>query len=229
MESAAVSHLNVTMASETYNPYLAARREWDERYGDHIMRARNWRTACLLSNAAMLLAVGGLVWVASGQHFTPFVVAVDSLNRPVAAGYAGETALDERARVMTVQTWIENVRLVTTDIDAQRKAIDLVYAHIASGSAAQAFVTEFDRANDPFTRGRTETVSVEVNSVLATGDRTYQIDWIETTRDFNGGLKSKEHWKASVTIAINAPKDEKTARVNPFGVYITNASWSRVL
>ena len=25
------------------NPYLAARREWDERYGDLISRARNWR------------------------------------------------------------------------------------------------------------------------------------------------------------------------------------------
>jgi type IV secretion system protein TrbF len=30
--------------SEEYNPYLAARREWDERYGDQITRAKNWRT-----------------------------------------------------------------------------------------------------------------------------------------------------------------------------------------
>ena len=213
----------------TANPYLAARHEWDERYGDLITRARNWRIACLLSNAALLLSVCGLVWVASGQHFAPYVVAIDALNRPVAAGYLGQTAIDERARVTSIQSWIENVRLVTTDLEAQRKAIDVVYAHIASGSAAQSFVTEFDRANDPFTRGRTETVSIEVNSVLATGDRTYQIDWIETTRDLSGGLKSKERWKASVTIAINTPKDERTARVNPFGVYVTNASWSRVL
>jgi len=26
-------------------PYLAARREWNERYGDYIARARNWRWA----------------------------------------------------------------------------------------------------------------------------------------------------------------------------------------
>jgi type IV secretory pathway TrbF-like protein len=213
----------------TANPYLAARREWDERYGDQIRRARNWRTACLLSNTAMLLAVAGLVWLASGQHFAPYVVAVDALNRPLAAGYAGQTAIDERARVASIQSWIENVRLVTSDVEAQRRAIDLVYGHIASGSAAQAFVTEFDRANDPFARSRSESVSVELNSVLSTGDRSYQVDWIETTRDLNGGLKSKEHWKASVAIAINPPKDERTARVNPFGVYITNASWSRVL
>ena len=37
--------------SEIYNPYLAARREWDERYGDQITRARNWRTMAFLSGA----------------------------------------------------------------------------------------------------------------------------------------------------------------------------------
>ena len=123
------------------NPYLAARREWDERYGDQITRARNWRLACLLSSAGMLLAVGGLVWVASQRTFAPYIVAVDSLNRPVSAGYAGQVAVDERTRVTSIQTWIENVRLVTSDLDAQRKAIDLVYSQIANGSAAQSFVS----------------------------------------------------------------------------------------
>ncbi len=28
---------------KVHNPYLAARKEWDERYGDLISRARNWR------------------------------------------------------------------------------------------------------------------------------------------------------------------------------------------
>jgi type IV secretory pathway TrbF-like protein len=217
------------MTNVQANPYLAARREWDERYGDQITRARNWRIACLLSSAGMLLAVAGLVWVASQQHFAPYIVAVDSLNRPVSAGYAGQVAVDERTRVTSIQTWIENVRLVTSDIDAQRKAIDLVYSQIANGSEAQAFISEFDRAFDPFTRGRSETTSIEVNSVLRTGDRTYQVDWVETTRDLNGGLKAKERWKAALTIVINPPTEERLARVNPFGVFVTNANWSRVL
>ena len=41
--------------------------------------------------------------------------------------------------------WIEDLRLVTTDPFAQRKAIDHVYAHLAMGSEAQAFVTAFYR------------------------------------------------------------------------------------
>ena len=34
---------------EIHNPYLAARREWDERYGEFITRARNWRTVAMIS------------------------------------------------------------------------------------------------------------------------------------------------------------------------------------
>jgi conjugative transfer signal peptidase TraF len=124
------------MTNVQANPYLAARREWDERYGDQITRARNWRIASLLSSAGMLLAVAGLVWVASQQHFAPFIVAVDSLNRPVSAGYAGQVPVEERTRVTSIQTWIENVRLVTSDIDAQRKAIELVYSQIANATGA---------------------------------------------------------------------------------------------
>ena len=33
---------------ELDNPYLAARREWDERYGDLITRASNWRTLAVI-------------------------------------------------------------------------------------------------------------------------------------------------------------------------------------
>ena len=39
---------------EIHNPYLAARREWDERYGEFITRARNWRTVAMISALAAL-------------------------------------------------------------------------------------------------------------------------------------------------------------------------------
>lgn len=34
--------------TRTENPYLAARREWDERYGNLITRERNWRIMALV-------------------------------------------------------------------------------------------------------------------------------------------------------------------------------------
>jgi type IV secretion system protein VirB5 len=217
-------------AVEVYNPYLAARKEWDERYGELITRARNWRTFAMISALAALLATGGMVSLSARSHVIPFVVLIDSLGRPVASGLGEQTPVgDDRLRRTIIQDWVENVRMVTSDGIAQRRAIDRVYSHIATGTSAQAFISEFYRNDPPFKRAQTDTVSIEVKSVLPTSDRSFEVDWIETSRDLYGNVKSTDHWKGSFTIAVNAPTDERQARVNPLGVYVTVASWAKVL
>jgi len=213
-----------------HNPYLAARREWDERYGDLITRARNWRTMAACCALASLLSIAGIVWLSARSRVIPFVVLVDSLGRPVASGVAEQTGVsDDRLKRASVLSWVESLRTVTSDGIAQRKAIDHVYAQIANGSEAQTFVSEFYRSSQPFQRAQTETVSVEVKSVLPTSDRTFEVEWVETTRDLYGTVKATDRWKGSFSIALNPPTDERLARINPLGVYITNASWANVL
>lgn len=213
-----------------YNPYLAARREWDERYGDQITRAKNWRTLAALSGIIALIATSGLIWMSVRSRVVPFVVLIDSLGRPVASGIAEQASgSDDRLRRASMFTWVESLRLVTSDGVAQRKAIDRVYAQIASGSAAQTFISDFYRSAPPATRAQTETVSVDVTSVLPTSERTFEVEWNETTRDLYGTVKATDRWKGSFSVVINPPTDERLARVNPVGLYITNASWSKVL
>jgi type IV secretion system protein TrbF len=215
---------------EIHNPYLAARREWDERYGEFITRARNWRTVAMISALAALLATGGMVWLSAKSHVVPFVVLIDSLGRPVASGLAEQTSVgDDRLRRAVLQDWLEGLRMVTTDGIAQRRAIDRVYAHIASGTNAQAFISEFYRNDPPFKRAQTGSVSVEVKSVLPTSDRSFEVDWIETSRDLYGNVNSTDHWKGSFTVALNPPTEERQARINPLGLYVTAASWAKVL
>jgi type IV secretion system protein VirB5 len=216
--------------AELHNPYLAARREWDERFGEFISRARNWRTMAAISALVALVATCGMVWQAARSRVIPFVVLVDSLGRPIASGLAEQASVgDDRLRRAVIQAWIENVRLVTTDGIAQRRAIDHVYAYIASGTNAQAFISDFYRDDPPFKRAQTGTVSVEVKTVLPTSDRTFEVDWIETARDLFGGVKSTDHWKGSFMIALNSPTEERQARINPLGLYVTAASWAKVL
>src|ERR1035438_5170760 len=167
-----------------HSPYLAARREWDERYGDLITRAKNWRTMAALCSLIALVATAGIVWLSARSRVVPFVVLVDNLGRPVASGVADQTSLnDDRLKRSNIFNWVENLRTVTTDGVSQRKAIDRVYAQIASGSEAQTFVSEYYRGDPPFKRAQTETVSVEVKSVLPTSDRTYEVEWAEKKRD----------------------------------------------
>ena len=215
---------------EIHNPYLAARREWDERYGEFITRARNWRTVAMISALGALLATGGMVWLSAKSHVVPFVVLIDSLGRPVASGLAEQTSVgDDRLRRAVLQDWLEGLRMVTTDGIAQRRAINRVYAHIASGTNAQAFISEFYRNDPPFKRAQTGSVSVEVKSVLPTSDRSFEVDWIETSRDLYGNVNSTDHWKGSFTVALNPPTEERQARINPLGLYVTAASWAKVL
>src|ERR1700748_2078779 len=162
----------------------------------------------ILCSLIALASVGGMIRLSTKTHIVPFVVAMDSLGRTMAAGPAEEaSSADDRLKRATLFTWVEDWRTVTTDGIAQRKAIDRVYAHIASGGQSQAFISEFYRSAPPQKRASSETVSVEVRSVLPTSERTFEVEWMETTRDLYGAVKAQDHWKAAFRVAINPPLD----------------------
>ena len=73
-------------------------------------------------------------------------------------------------------------------------------------------------------------VSVEITSVLAQSEHTYQVEWDESTRSRNGALKNKAHWKALITVYIVDSRDftEEMIRKNPAGIYIENFSWTKI-
>jgi type IV secretion system protein TrbF len=212
------------------NPYLVARREWDERYGNLITRAKNWRLAAILCAAIALVQAAGMIWLSVRSKIVPYVVAVDSLGRQVAAGIVEETsAADDRLKRAALFEWVGDLRMVTNDGVAQRKAIERVYARVANGSQAMTLVNEFFRNDPPQNRAQTLSVSVDVQSVLATSDKTYQVEWIETSRNLRGEVQSQDRWRGAFTIAINPPTDERWIRSNPIGIYVTNVSWTKVV
>jgi type IV secretion system protein VirB5 len=148
----------------------------------------------------------------------------------LAAGPADQTSrADDRLKRAALYQWVSDLRTVTTDGVAQRKAIDRVYSMIANGSPAQVEIGEFYRTDPPYQRAQTKTVEVDVKAVFAASDRTYQVEWTETARSLSGQVQSEERWKGAFTIAVNPPKDERLIRINPLGIYVTNVSWSKVL
>src|SRR5271165_1973494 len=98
--------------SAPHSPYLSARKEWDERYGDLITRARNWRVLALVVGAIALVQAAGLIYVSSRAKVVPFVVAIDKLDRVLAAGPAQETGpTDERLTRAALSQWIGDLRM----------------------------------------------------------------------------------------------------------------------
>jgi type IV secretion system protein VirB5 len=164
------------------------------------------------------------------SHIVPYVVSVDSLGRAVSEGPAERAkAADVRLVRAAVLDWVQAARMVTNDTDVQKRSIDKVFAMIGKGSPAQTFVTDYFKANSPFERAASGTVSVDVRSVVASSDKTFDVEWTETARDIRGAIKAMATYRGSFTTVINPPSDEETARLNPLGVYITYISWSNVL
>lgn len=214
---------------EISNPYLSARKEWDERYGDLITRARNWRGLAFLSISVALVQSCGLIALAMRSKTVPYIVAVDSLGRVLASGTAERaSAVNDRLKRAALFEWVRSLRMVSSDGIAQRHAIERVYGMIASGSSAQIYIGDFYRMDPPQKRAQTQSVDVQIQSILPTSDKTYEVEWVESTRDLQGQVQGEERWKGAFTISIQPPTDEESARVNPLGLYVNTVSWSRV-
>lgn len=219
-----------TQDPELLGRWLSARREWDERYGDLITRAKNWRAMAFLMGGFSLLCLLGLLAQMHRSRVVPFVVAVDSMGRTVSSGVAEQaSSADPRVIRADLIEWVEKARSITSDPYAERRYVTQVYDLVAVGSSAQNFLNEFYRTDSPFMRGQTQTVSVDVKSFAPISPTSYELDWTETTRDLNGVTAAKQEWKGVLTIALAPPKDEDTARRNPLGVYVTQINWSKVL
>ncbi|EAI4428198.1 conjugal transfer protein TrbF [Campylobacter jejuni] len=62
------------------NPYLNAKTEWLERYGDYITRAKNWQIVAMISLAMCFVCVLFIGYIGSQNKLIPYIVEVDKLG-----------------------------------------------------------------------------------------------------------------------------------------------------
>jgi type IV secretion system protein VirB5 len=213
-------------AAALETPYLSARREWNERYGDYIARARSWRLAAFGAIAVALALAIGVIWQGAQSKVVPYVVEVDKLGDAVAVARADRAAsADVRVIKAQLAAWIVDVRSVSSDPLAQKAALSRSYATTAA--TATLFLNDYYRQHSPFSQNRT--VAVSVDAVLPISNQTYQIQWSEDGRDLQGRALATTHWLASVTVAFDPPTDERGVLSNPLGLYVTGISWTQHL
>jgi len=208
------------------HPYLAARREWDERYGDAIARAYSWRLVAFASLAVTAIAVLGVVYIGAQPKTKPYVVALDKLGEPVAfAQPAAGSAVAPRILQAQVASWVWNARTVLSDPAAEKSLLRKVYA--MAGVDAAGFLNRYYAAHPPFGGF---SVAVTITSVLPTSGNTWQVNWDEQ-RSENGQSRAVAHWKAEITTGID-PKLAENPRVlldNPLGVFVRAIAWTPVV
>lgn len=206
--------------------YINARVAWDERYGDLIGRAQNWRAAFFAMTGVAALVGGSLLYEMHRSYVVPFVVAVDSLNNVVGEGFANESSVaDPRLVRSRLLEYVEDTRSVSSDPLVMRGDITKAFDMTANASPAENFLKQFYTTESPFEK--TETTQVEVHNIASLTPTSYELTWTETNRDKVGNVTSKQEWKGVLGILIAPPKDEVTARRNPLGIYVTTITWSR--
>ena len=207
--------------------YLAARREWNERYGDYIAQANNWRLIAIAALGVAAVAVAGNVWQSSQSRVQPFVVEVDKLGDALAIQRAN-VAPPVPVGVVRAQLarYIQDVRSVSIDVQAERVFINEAYAMVDKNGAALTFLNNYFAANDPFKRAATETVSAHVESVLPLpGSNTWRVEWREDTVARDGRPEFSKHWEATITVSINPPTTDAGILVNPTGLFVEASPW----
>jgi type IV secretion system protein VirB5 len=217
------------------NPYLAARRSWNDHTGAVVASRRLWQIVALLSLLIALASVGGMVHIASQSRFVPYVIEVDKLGQALAVGPAQRAApVDQRVVHAAVAAFVADLRTVTPDVALQRKAVFRAYAMLSSSDAATAKANEWLNGTEdssPFRRAAKETVSTEIVSVIPQTPDTWQVDWIETVRDRQGILKGQPYRMRALVTVYTVPATPQTTeeqvRNNPLGIYVRDFSWSR--
>lgn len=212
------------------NPYLAARREWLERYGDVIALANNWRITAFLALLIAAAAVCGALYLCAQSRYVPYVVEVDRLGDAVAVNSASVAAKpDERLIRASLARWIVDARSVYMDAAALRRNINELYAMLGAGSPAALMINDYFRNKSPFERAQAEVVSIEIKQTLPVTPDTWRVEWNEDVQPRGGGTATTQSWAATLTFAISAPTTQAGIISNPAGLYIRQVSWSQRL
>lgn len=212
------------------NPYIAARQEWNERYGNYVRAAATWRAVGLLSLAMAVIGFGYALFQSTQVKLVPYIVEVDKLGSAVMAGFPEKIEYaDARVVRAMLSSWVSAFRSVTPDAIVEKRYVDRTYALLKREDPATAKINDWFRNNSPFDRARTMTVSVEVTNVVALSKKSYQIDWSEIERDRSGKELRTRRYRGIATVALSPPQDEAVIRLNPIGLYITDFDWTAQL
>ncbi|MDZ5698650.1 conjugal transfer protein TrbF [Chelativorans sp. M5D2P16] len=212
---------------EPVTPYQKAAQLWDERIGSARVQARNWRLMAFGCLALATGLAGGLLWQSLQSRVVPYVVEVGRFGEARAVAPAIQDYEPTDAQIAWhLGRFVSNVRSVSTDPVLVRQ--NWLSAYDFATDRAALFLNEYAKANDPFGRIGTRSVSVQVTSVVRASDSSFQVKWTEQVYE-RGSLASTTRWTAILTVLIRPPTDADQLRRNPLGVFVHAIDWSREL
>lgn len=179
-------------------------------------------SAVLLSAAFGFLSLGALLYFQIfKQEIIPYIVTVDRQGAILTSGaLKAADGIPEEIIATTLCDFLEKLRCAGDDHDLKRRDIEYIYAHLKDKSSALAYVDDYYQKQDPFLKDRY--VKIELQNLIRAAQKTFQIDWIETT-DFNKSHK-RQKMRAQITYELVRVKHRSlnSLKLNPLGIFITD-------
>ena len=208
-------------------PYQRAAQVWDDRIGSARVQARNWRIMAFGSLALSAGLSAALVWQSMSGSIVPWVVQVDRLGQAQAVAPAtADYQPGDPQIAFYLARFIEQVRSIPADAIIVRQ--NWLRAYDFTTQAGALALSDYARANDPFTKVGKQQIAIEVSSVIRASPTSFRVAWIER-RYQDGSLASTERWSAILTVAVQTPRDAEKLRANPLGIYVNAINWSKEL
>jgi type IV secretion system protein VirB5 len=208
-------------SKKPFNPSAieqAAQRNWNEAWGYHRDNARRWFFIGIAALGVAGVAVGSACWLAAQPKVTPFVI---DRNGPSLTTAHLEAHMPDAARIKGhLWTWVAGMRTVSSDAAAQKRYVDQTYAWTDETSIAEQQLNEWFVAHKPNERAKTETVDVDIQSVIPQGGDVWQVDWSEISWPREPGhLATTTFWRMIVTVNIRLPETDAEIIANWDGVF----------
>ncbi|EPH07302.1 MULTISPECIES: VirB8/TrbF family protein [Campylobacter] len=212
------------------NPYLDAKREWLERYGNYISQKRNWQIIAVLSAIISLICVIFLGYSTTQNKLIPYVIEVDKLGNTSKVGIVQNIDLKNPNVIKySLNTFIYSWRSVWGDVEIQRKFIFDAYAYLEPNSKAFNFINEEYREKNPFKQVSKENVRVKVKSIVPQNADTWQVEWEEETRNLKEEIISQITYRGFFQVKQIVPTTEEQILKNPLGIFIFDLNYAKIL
>jgi type IV secretion system protein VirB5 len=215
------------------NPFVTARNEFMNAFGDLAKRKRNWQLMAFSLVGLLTLVTIAYVRLAQSVRVVPYLVQVDRLGQVVAVGTADELRRpDQRLIASQLAQFVRAIRTVlpAAAAPAQAEILRRGYAFVAPEAAA--FLNDYfaSPVNDPRMLGLRLTRQVDVTAVLRVPDSdVWRLQWTEMERSTQpGGATRTMAWEAYLTVRLAPPRTAETVQDNPLGIYVTSMNWTQV-
>jgi type IV secretion system protein VirB5 len=206
-------------------PYRRAQQEWDARMGSAVLSARAWRAIAFGSLALAAVMALSLTAVAMQKRTFVHVVEVDPQGQVMSVRAANGDWRPREAEIASqLGRFVRMVRSLPTDGVVLRDNWMQAYRFLTPQAATH--LTQIAREDDPFLSLGRVARTVQVRSILARSDRSWEISWIERNTN-ETGTPEPESYTGVFTVTTRPPTNADEIAVNPLGILISDFSWSR--